>query len=143
MFLAVLTLLGSKAFMSTTVDLQIGSGYRQGLQALYAAEAGLQQLVASFRANPVLFLLKKTASELNFPIAEPAGPNFQTGAFWIQDLRYDSQPVPEFAEVILTGKAAVGLAVARIRATLYCTASNPSPQTGTVYTVRIGAWSQM
>ena len=66
MFLLVLTLLGSKAFMSTNVDLQIGSGYRQGLQALYAAEAGLQQLVSCFRENPALFLQKKNAVETAF-----------------------------------------------------------------------------
>jgi hypothetical protein len=119
MFLLVLTLLGSKAFRSTTADLQIGSGYGQGLQALYAAEAGLQQMLSRYRQNPALFQEKRTAAEMNLPTGEPTVSNFQNNSYWVADLRYDPQATPGFAEVIIQGKTAASRASARIRATLY------------------------
>ena len=44
MVLLILTFLGSTAFLTSTTELKISSNYDQSLRALYAAEAGLQNL---------------------------------------------------------------------------------------------------
>ncbi len=71
MVLLVLTLLGSNAFLTSTTELKISANYNQSLQALYAAEAGIQQLLSGYRQNPDYFLQKKTGPEMNFPLGEP------------------------------------------------------------------------
>ena len=60
MVLLVLTILGSNAFLTSTTELKISANYNQNLQALYAAEAGIQHLLSGYRQNFEYFLQKKT-----------------------------------------------------------------------------------
>ncbi len=115
----VITLLGTTAFITSTTELQIGSNYRQSLKAFYSAEAGLQQLLSAYRSDPRLFLWKKSAAEMNLPDAEPAAANVGRHKFWIKALRYDPQPFPAYAEILLCGKEPIHQALTHIRATLY------------------------
>ena len=62
-----LTIIGTTAFLMSGADLKTISHYRDSQQALYAAEAGVQTLLAGFRGHPELFLLKKTGSEIALP----------------------------------------------------------------------------
>ncbi|MFH1429758.1 MAG: pilus assembly PilX N-terminal domain-containing protein, partial [Candidatus Margulisiibacteriota bacterium] len=50
-FLAILALLGTTAVIMTTTDLKIGTNYKQSEQALYAAEAGIEEARARFRGS--------------------------------------------------------------------------------------------
>ncbi len=119
MVLLVLTLLGSNAFLTSTTELKISANYNQNLQASYAAEAGIQFLLSGYRQNPDYFLQKKTALEMNFPIDEqnPPAPGI---IFWIQELHYDPQEIPTYAEVIMVGKDLGKNCLTRVRATIYC-----------------------
>ncbi len=138
MGLLILTLLGTTAFLNSTTELKISSQYNQSLQALYAAEAGLQQLLSVYRQNPPYFFQGKTAQEMNLPAAEPQGPNGPGTKFWIVNLRYDPQVTPTYAEVIMIGKETNQNSMARVRATIYGTQSGgasgvpPIFQTGMV-----------
>lgn len=123
MALLVLTLLGTTAFLTSNTELKISSNYSQSLQALYAAEAGLQALLSAYRQNPGYFLQKNTALEMNFPVDEPDHPNRSGTKFWIKALRYDSQEIPAYAEVIIYGKDSGQYSLARLRATISCTQS--------------------
>ncbi|MCJ7615778.1 MAG: pilus assembly PilX N-terminal domain-containing protein [Desulfobacterales bacterium] len=51
MFLAILALLGTTAVIITTTDLKIGTNYRLSEQALYVAEAGIEEARARLRGN--------------------------------------------------------------------------------------------
>jgi hypothetical protein len=51
MFMCVLALLGMTAVMTTTTDVRIGTNYRNGEQAFYAAQAGIEEARARLRAN--------------------------------------------------------------------------------------------
>ena len=70
MVLLVLTLLGTNAFLNSNTELKISANYNQNLQSLYAAEGGIQLLLAGYRQNPDYFLQKKTGPEMNFPSGE-------------------------------------------------------------------------
>ena len=59
MVLLVLTLLGSSAFLTSTTELKISANYNQNLQALYAAEAGIQHLVIRLSSESRLFFAEK------------------------------------------------------------------------------------
>ena len=43
MFMAVIAIMGTTAVIVTTTDLKIGGNYRQSVQALYTAEAGIEE----------------------------------------------------------------------------------------------------
>ena len=43
--------------------------------------------------------------------------------FWLQELRYDPQQLPAYAEVIMIGKDTGQNCLSRIRATIYCSRS--------------------
>ncbi len=122
--LLILTLLGSTAFLNSTTDLKISGHYHQSLQALYAAEAGLQHLLSVYRQNPLHFLQKKTGPEMNFSLAEPEEPNGPGTKFWINNLRYDPQETPAYVEVIMVGKDLIQNSLARVRATIFCNSSD-------------------
>jgi hypothetical protein len=51
MFLAIIAILGTTAVIVTTTDIKIGSNYRAGEQAFYAAEAGIEEARARLRSN--------------------------------------------------------------------------------------------
>jgi hypothetical protein len=116
--LLVVTFLGTSAFLNSTAELKINSNYTQSLRALYAAEAGLQDLLNLFRRNPQGFLQKKSGGEFGFPATEPQAENGPGSKYWMMDLRYDSQAFPDFAEVIIAGKEVGQNALCRIRATI-------------------------
>jgi cytoskeletal protein CcmA (bactofilin family) len=118
--LLVLTLLGTTAFLTSSTEVKISSNYSQSLQAVYAAEAGLQYLLFAYRQNPVYFLQKNQGSEINLPIIEPDRPNDLGTKFWIKNLRYDPQETPAYVEVIMYGKDIGQNSLARLRATIYC-----------------------
>ena len=122
--LLILTLLGSTAFLNSTTDLKISGHYHQSLQALYAAEAGLQHLLSAYRQNPLHFLQKKTGPEMNFSLAEPEELNGPGTKFWINNLRYDPQETPAYVEVIMVGKDPIQNSLARVRATIFCNSSD-------------------
>jgi hypothetical protein len=119
MILLVLTLLGTSAFLTSTTELKISANYHQNLRALYAAEAGVQQLLAGYRRNPDFFWQKKTGPEMNFPMTESDSSCSPGIKFWIQELRYDPQEVPAFVEVIMVGKDSENYGLSRVRATIY------------------------
>jgi hypothetical protein len=127
MVLLVLTLLGSNAFITSTTEMKISANYNQNLQALYAAEAGIQLLLSGYRQNPEYFLEKKTGSEMNFPIGEHDLSALPGIKFWLQELRYDPQESPTYAEVIMAGKDSGQNCLSRVRATIYCVRSDVSP----------------
>jgi hypothetical protein len=137
MTLLVLTLLGSSAFLTSVTELKISSNYNQSLQALYAAEAGLQDLLSIYRQNPDYFLLKKTGSEMNFPIGEPDQPNGAGTKFWLKELRYDSQEIPAYAEVIIYGRDSGLYSLARLRATILCTQPGDASDVPQVFKIGI------
>ncbi len=124
MVLLILTLLGTTAFLNSTTDLKISGHYHQSLQALYAAEAGLQQLLSFYRRNPLHFLQKKMGPEMNFSLAEPEEPTGPGTKFWINNLRYDPQETPAYVEVIMVGKDLIQNSLARVRATIFCDSSD-------------------
>lgn len=123
MVLLVLTLLGSNAFLTSTTEVKISANYNQSLQALYAAEAGIQLLLSGYRQNPDYFLQKKSGLEMNFPVVEQDHPNQSGIKFWLQQLRYDPQALPIYAEVIMVGKDPGQNCLSRVRATIYCAGS--------------------
>ena len=53
---AALIILGTTGVMQTSTDLKIGSNYRTGEEAFYAAEAGVQEARARFRKNAVSYI---------------------------------------------------------------------------------------
>ena len=118
--LLVLTLLGTTAFLCSTTEIKINSHYQQSLQALYAAEAGLQRLLSIYRQNPLYFLQRKTGQEMNFPMGEPGGANGPEVKFWVEGLRYDPRATPAYVEVIMVGKDVAQNSLARVRATIFC-----------------------
>jgi hypothetical protein len=122
MVLFILTFLGTTAFMTSTTELKIGANYNQSLKALYAAETGLQELLATFRRNPEGFLNRKSGSALSFPVVEPNLPNGPGIKFWLVDLRYDPRTPPAYAEAVLAGKESAQQGYCRIRATLFANA---------------------
>ncbi|MFH0789331.1 MAG: PilX N-terminal domain-containing pilus assembly protein [Pseudomonadota bacterium] len=137
MALLVLTLLGTTAFLTSNTELKISSNYNQSLQALYAAEAGLQALLSAYRQNPEYFLQKNTALEMNFPVDEPDHSNRSGTQFWIKALRYDSQEIPAYAEVIIYGKDNGRYSLARLRATILCTQSGETSDVPQIFKVGI------
>jgi len=118
----VLSFLGTSVFMNSNAELKINSHYTQSLRSLYAAEAGLQELLHHFRWNPEDFLQKKSGQDLGFPIAEPPAQNVPGSKYWLMDLRYDAQIPPNYAEIIIVGKEVGQNASCRIRATIYANA---------------------
>lgn len=136
MVLFILTFLGTTAFMTSTTEMKISSNYTQSLKALYAAEAGLQELLAVFRRNPEGFLQKKTGAELSFPGIEPDQANGPGCKFWLVDLRYDPQAVPAYAEVVLAGKEVAQKGLCRIRATIF--SSTGSGLDGVPFLFKVG-----
>lgn len=120
MVLLVLTLLGTNAFLISNTELKISANYNQNLQSLYAAEAGIQFLLAGYRRNPDYFLQKKTGGEMNFPTDEQDQPNHSGIKFWLQELRYDPQDLPTYVEVVMAGKDSSQNCLSRIRSTIYC-----------------------
>ncbi|HSO73133.1 MAG TPA: pilus assembly PilX N-terminal domain-containing protein, partial [Thermodesulfobacteriota bacterium] len=113
-----LTIIGTAAFLVSGADLKIIGYYRDSQQVLYAAEAGVQILLAGFRGHPELFLLKKTGSEIPLPFTEPAQANWKQFRVWVESLRYDPGAVPSFVELTLQASDPLNQTSARIKATL-------------------------
>ena len=116
--LLVLTILESNAFLTSTTELKISANYNQSVQALYAAEAGIQRLISEYRQNFEYFLQKKTGQEMNFPVSEQDHRDRPGVKFWLQELRYDPQQLPTYVEVIMIGKDNGQNCLSRIRATI-------------------------
>jgi hypothetical protein len=135
--LLVLTLLGSAAFLNSVTEQKVCSNYNQSLQALYAAEAGLQDLLSVYRKNPFYFLQKKTGQEMTFPIKESDRPAISGITFWINELRYDPQEIPSYAEVIIYGKDKGQYSLARLRATISCTQKEDSSDVPPIFKLGI------
>jgi hypothetical protein len=133
MTLLVLTLLGTTAFLNTATELKMSSNYDQSLQALYAAEAGLQELLSTFRQNPSYFLKKKTADEMGFSVDESGRSTSAGMVFWVKELRYDSQEIPEYAEVMIYGKDRLKAALVRLRATITCRQAGDSEDLPSIF----------
>jgi hypothetical protein len=123
MVLLVLTLLAFNAFLTSTTELKISANYDHNLQALYAAEAGIQLLLSGYRQNPDYFFQKKTGGDMNFLLVEKDPPHPQGIKFWIQELRYDPQELPTYVEVIMVGKDPDLTCLSRVRATIFCVRS--------------------
>jgi len=113
-----LTLIGTTAFLTSGADLKTISHYRDSQQVLYAAEAGVQSLLAGFRGHPELFLLKKTGSEITLPFTEPAQANWKQFRLWVEALRYDPGAVPGFAELIVQAVDPLNQTSARLKVTI-------------------------
>lgn len=113
-----LTLIGTTAFLMSGADLKIMAHYRDSQQALYAAEAGVQRLLAGFRGHPELFLLKKSGSEIPLPFQEPAQVNWKQFRLWVESLQYDPGAVPGFVEVIVRAVDPLNQTSARLKATI-------------------------
>ena len=113
-----LTIIGTAAFLMSGADRKIVAHYRDSQQALYAAEAGVQTVLAGFRSHPELFLLKKTGSELTLPFTEPAQANWKRFRLWVESLRYDPGAIPGFVELIVQAVDPLNQTSARIRATI-------------------------
>jgi len=143
MALLVLTLLGTSAFVNSATELKISSNYSQSLEALYITEAGLQELLAAYRRKPSSFLQKHNGAEMNFPVAESDGLSPKGAAYWIKELRYDPLENPGYAEVIIFGRDRTKSSLARLRATISCSASNDSGLLPAVFTVGIVTGGQL
>jgi len=113
-----LTLIGTTAFLMSGADLKTISHYRDSQQVLYAAEAGVQSLLAGFRGHPELFLLKKTGSEITLPFTEPEQANWKQFRLWVEALRYDPGAVPGFAELIVQAVDPLNQTSARLKVTI-------------------------
>ena len=113
-----LTIIGTTAFLMSGADQKTISHYRDSQQALYAAEAGVQTLLAGFRGHPELFLLKKTGSEIALPFQEPAQANWKQYRLWVESLRYDPGAVPGFVELIVQAVDPLHQTSARLKATI-------------------------
>jgi hypothetical protein len=131
----VISFLGTSVFMNSNAELKINSSYTQSLRALYAAEAGLQELLHHFRWDPEGFLQKRTGQDLGFPIAEPPFQNGPGSKYWLMDLRYDAQSPPNYAEVIIVGKEVGQNASCRIRATIYASADAGSDGVPSIFKI--------
>ena len=119
LLILVFSVLGTTALWMTGTDLKIGTNAQQNLEALYAAEAGLQSLLAFYQRQPEAFLQKKTGSLLGLPSVEPAQANWRQFRVWAAELRYDGLPVPRFAELTVQAREPRSRASARIKATLF------------------------
>ena len=113
-----LTIIGTTAFLMSGADQKTISHYRDSQQALYAAEAGVQTLLAGFRGHPELFLLKKTGSEIALPFQEPAQANWKQYRLWVESLRYNPGVVPGFVELIVQAVDPLHQTSARLKATI-------------------------
>ncbi len=113
-----LIIFGTTAFLVSGADLKIMGHYRDSQQVLYAAEAGIQTLLADFRGHPDLFLLKKNGSEIALPLTEPAQANWKQFKLWVESLRYDPGTVPGFVELVVQAFDPLNQTSARIRATI-------------------------
>ncbi|MBA4392786.1 MAG: hypothetical protein C0407_04445 [Desulfobacca sp.] len=133
MALLVLTLLGASAFLNSVTELKISSNYNQSLQALYGAEAGLHELLSTYRQNPNYFLEKKTGAEMNLPVNESDRPTSSGTTYWIKELRYDTQEIPSYTEVIIYSKDKVNSALARLRATIACSQLGDSSEVSPIF----------
>jgi hypothetical protein len=73
MFVAILALLGTTAYVLTTTDMQIGSNYKTSLQAFWDTEAGanygLALMEAGLKASPAATFTLPTA------VGDPTDPN--------------------------------------------------------------------
>ncbi len=112
------TIIGTTAFLMSGADLKIMAHYRDSQQVLYAAEAGVQTLLAGFRAHPEFFLLKKSGSEIALPFHEPAQANWKQYRLWVESLRYDPGAVPGFAEFVVQAVDPLNQTTARLKATI-------------------------
>jgi Tfp pilus assembly protein PilX len=87
MFLAILSMLGTTAYVMTTTDLSIGRNYQQASQAFYGADAGVQYVLTTIEndlkngttvANGTANILPTTVGPSNstsFTAASPSGFN--------------------------------------------------------------------
>jgi hypothetical protein len=113
-----LTIIGTTAFLMSGADLKIMTHYRDSQQVLYAAEAGVQILLAGFRGRPDLFLQKKSGSEIALPFIEPGQANWKQYRLWVESLRYDPGGVPGFVELVVQAVDPLTQTSARLKATI-------------------------
>jgi hypothetical protein len=104
LLLSVLTTLGTAAVLQGTADLRICGNHLAGIQARYAAEAGVNVAAAVFLRNPEAFLEKRTAREMGLPTARPATPHLRNkGAYWFPSITYDPADPPAWVDIRCLG----------------------------------------
>lgn len=124
LLLLVLSVLTGTVFLLTGTDLSIAVNGEQHLAALYAAEAGVHSLLASYRGTPEAFFGKKTGPPLTLPISEPGPANWEAFRVWLTDLRYDPDPFPRYVECSVRSQEPLSRASAQVQAVI---AHNPLP----------------
>lgn len=78
MLTAVLTLLGTTAVMTTTTDLKIAGNYKEGVRALYNAEAGVHAVIAQLTSGG--FNWPAYGGSQTLTVAAPTGYSFDNGS---------------------------------------------------------------
>ncbi|NOY63641.1 MAG: hypothetical protein GXP10_10930 [Gammaproteobacteria bacterium] len=94
--LLVLTLLTLSALGTTTLQEKMASNLQLKTQALFAAEAGAQKLLAWYASNAPAFAVKATPDVLAF--TAPSHANFGTAAYWLGAINYDSASPPTYVD---------------------------------------------
>jgi hypothetical protein len=124
LLMLVLTLLGGAAFVLTATDLKIGVNAQQQVGSLYAAEAGVQSLLAFYRGAPGAFFQKQTGGTLPLPEADTGAVSWEEYRIWLAALRYDPAPLPRYVELTVQAREPLSRAAARVKAVI---AHNPLP----------------
>jgi hypothetical protein len=104
--LAALALLGTTGYIITTLEVKTSGNYRTGVQALYAAEAGVNRLLGYYLNNTSDYSNQSTAGDMGFATSRPSSANFGDNmAYWFTDITYGSGSPPSY--VVITSHGAV------------------------------------
>ncbi len=76
LLVAVLVVLGTTGIITVTTDMKISSNYRESQKALYDAEAGAQQVIATLRTTPNYPTSAGSPTTVNLTV--PSGFNFSS-----------------------------------------------------------------
>jgi len=115
MVLLVLTLWVGSAFLSSLTEISIASNHEAGLEAAYAAEAGLQDLLSLYRSRPEWFLEGKPQADLGFPLFDPATATCRGASYCLEHLSYEPASPPAFALAVMVGEGKGGKGLSRIK----------------------------
>jgi hypothetical protein len=76
LLVAILVVLGTTGIITVTTDMKISSNYRESQKALYDAEAGAQQVIATLRTTPNYPTSAASPTTVNLTV--PSGFNFSS-----------------------------------------------------------------